>query len=280
MEEITPLRKLQLAELEVLKEIVRICENENIHYYLMGGTFLGAVRHKGFIPWDDDIDIGMPRDDYERFLEIVQIKINKEEYELQTYKNNKEYNYYPARIIDKRIKILNESAKNKQIVYAWVDIFPLDGMPSNVIISKIHQFRLLFRRAMSKFACFDDVVNLKDVNRPLIEKILIWFGMHFKFLKKINKLKQFNKIDKLLKKYPINKSKYYVNFMGAYRFKEMFKKEIYGNTAKYDFETEKLVAPSNYHKVLSQMYGDYMKIPSEHQRNKHNTKIIEEEDKK
>ena len=65
-----PLRKLQLAELEILKFLVKICEENNIRYYISGGTYLGAVRHKGFIPWDDDVDIAMPRKEYERFLEI------------------------------------------------------------------------------------------------------------------------------------------------------------------------------------------------------------------
>ena len=83
------LRKLQLCELECLKEIKRICNENSIPYFLIGGTLIGAVRHKGFIPWDDDVDVGMLRKDYDRFLEIAEKKLNKEKFFLQ---KTREYN--------------------------------------------------------------------------------------------------------------------------------------------------------------------------------------------
>ena len=147
------LRKLQLIELEILKEFVKICNEEKLTYYISGGTFLGAVRNKGFIPWDDDVDVAMPREDYEIFLNIVEKKLNKN-YIFQTYRNTENYYHYFSRIVDNTIKVRNNSAKQSKIEPAWIDIFPLDGMPKNKIVLMIHKFVLLSKRALLQFSCF------------------------------------------------------------------------------------------------------------------------------
>lgn len=273
--EVTSLRKLQLIELDILKEFVRICEENNLTYYISGGTYLGAVRHKGFIPWDDDVDVAMPRTEYEKFLLIAKKQLNKK-FVLETYRNVNNPSYYPSMIIDKQIKLLCKTAKNDRIISAWIDIFPLDGMPNNYILSKIHQFDLLVHRAFFKFSCFDDRVNLHDNERPLIEKILIWIGKHTKFGRNLDTKKQLDKIDKRLKKYSPEKSKVYVNFMGAYKFKSIINKEIYAEGAKYEFEGMILNGPKDYDKYLTQIYGEYMNIPDKDMQNKHNTEILED----
>lgn len=271
----TSLRKLQLTELEILKEVVRICKEENIKYYLMGGTFLGAVRHKGFIPWDDDIDISMSRKDYDKFFEIAPKKL-KNQYIYKNFKKDNENTIYFSRVEDSSVKIEDTSAINTRTRSAWIDIFPLDGMPNNIIMRQLHKIRLLYRRLILQYSQFSIIVNQDLPNRPLHEKILIKIGNVLKVEKHLDTKKSMKKLDKALRKYDYDKSKYVVNFMGAYKFKEMFKKEIYNNTAEYDFENQKLIAPKEYHIVLSQMYGDYMKIPPEHQQNKHHSKVIEE----
>ena len=252
---------------EIMKWLKKYLEDNNITYYMLGGTLLGAIRHKGFIPWDDDIDIGIPRDEYEKFIQTISKKLPKN-YELHTYKNCDDHHYYFARIVDKRHVLKRTGSLEDREEELWIDIFPLDGMPNNTIIRKIHQFRLLYNRAMYHISCFERV-NLKRPGRPLHEKVIIKFVMITGFGRKTDTNKWLNRIDKLLKKCSYDKSNWVVNFMGQYKFKEMFPKEWYGKGKFYKFEDSKLFGPANYDAVLTQQYGDYMTPPKHHERNAH-----------
>ena len=268
------LRKLQLCELEILKDIVKICDKHNLVYYMMGGTFLGAIRHKGFIPWDDDIDISLNRDDYEKLFEILEKELPNK-YVIDNFYKNDKCITYASRIENPNIKINERAATVEQIRNAWIDVFPLDGMPNNYFVRKIHQLRLLYLRMMFRYSTFSLSVVQNKKHRPLHEKILVYIGNHTNIEKKLNSNKCLKRLDKSLKKYKYKNSKYVVNFMGAYSFKEMFKKEIYDNYQKYQFEDTMLNAPKDYDTVLTQMYGDYMKLPDDSERNKHCTEMME-----
>ena len=274
MEEITPLRKLQLIELEILKEVVKICEEENLTYYISGGTFLGAVRHKGFIPWDDDIDIAMPREDYEKFR-LVANKRLPEGYLYRNFKDDDSIKTCFSRVENKTIKVKDTSAIKEDVRNAWIDIFPLDGMPKSKIKFFIRKYYLLYLRMMFQYSQFSQIVNQDLPNRPLHEKILIKIGKIIPFEKILNTRKYMYKIDKELKKSG-KESIYYMNFLGIYKFRSvMNKKEIYGNGSLYDFEGLKFNGPSNYDKYLTQIYGNYMSIPKKKDQNKHHTEVID-----
>lgn len=261
------LSKVQNIILEIFKQVNSFCVDNNINYYILGGTLLGAVRHKGFIPWDDDIDIGIPRHDYEKFLDKISACL-PENYELHTYQNNNNHHYYFSRIVDKRYSLKRLGSLEERNEEIWVDIFPLDGMPNNILIRKIHMMRLLINRALYHISCFEKI-NIKRPNRPLSEKIIINIIKITRFGSKLDTQKKLQKIDSLLKKYSYTKSKYIVNFMGQYKFKEMFPVEYYGKGKLYEFEGIKLKGPERYHEVLSQMYGDYMTPPKDQDKNAH-----------
>ena len=266
------LRDLQLNELKVLNECLKIIEKYKLRYYMLGGTFLGAVRHKGFIPWDDDIDIGMPRPDYEKFISVVQNEL-PENMELRYFKQNEDFENYFIKIIDKNISFTREDRIEKnQKTFLWIDIFPLDGMPNNKLKLQLHKFSLLYSRLMLQYSKFKGGVNIKK-KRPFHEKVLIKFGYLFTKIIHLDVKKQLNKLDKKLKKFNYDNSKFVVNFMGAYKFKEMFPKKLYDNSAEYKFENISLVAPSDYDAVLTQMYGEYMKPPKEDQRFSHSVEL-------
>lgn len=269
----TPLRKLQLAELDVLKELIRICKKYNLTYYISGGTYLGAVRHKGFIPWDDDMDIAMPRPDFEKFLKLVN-EIDKN-YELVTFQTHSDYNWYPPKLRNNKVKVKNTSTKNAQIESAWIDIFPLDGMPKNKILATFHKIRLSYCRLYYVISDFDNIVNLKKRHRPFYEKIIIAFFKKVNVSKIIDTKKALYKIDGALKKYPYEKSSVNMNYMGAYRLNSIIPKTVYAEGALYDFEGLKLNGPKDYDTYLTQIYGDYMTPPRKTDQNKHNTEVME-----
>ena len=130
------LRQLQLVELDIMALFRSICEKHHLRYFMVGGTMLGAIRHKGFIPWDDDMDVGLPRTDYEKFIQIAPAEL-PEGYDFLNYKLQSDYNRYFSRLVDTRVSVYNASNSKTIIEHAWLDIFPLDGMPTGKLRQKM-----------------------------------------------------------------------------------------------------------------------------------------------
>lgn len=263
------IRKLQLAELEILREFLKICNKNKLEYFMLGGTFLGAIRHKGFIPWDDDIDIGMPREDYEKFIKLV-LENKNENFEIYDLKQS-----FYIKLMSNKVKAKFKMFLEEQEMGVFVDIFPLDGMPNNFIRRKVHMLKLLYLRMLYQYSRFSMSVNIINKKRPIHEKVLIFIGKIIPFEKFLDSSKRILALNRMLKKYKYSESDYIVNFMGAYKFKEMFPKEIYDEAKEYKFEDLTLKGPQNYNYVLKQLYGDYMKFPSENERNKHSSEVID-----
>ena len=264
------LRDLQLCELEIVRDVIRISQRHGLQLYMIGGTFLGAVRHQGFIPWDDDVDLGFSRKDYETFLQVAPREL-KEGYHLRYFMTDPTMPYYPAQVVDPSFEILDVSAKIPKTRSAWIDLFPLDGMPDGAVSYFIHKYRLLYLRMMLKFSQFDQVVAVNLKNRPLHEKILVAVGKHLHLEGKLDTLKRMRLIDRCLKKYPFENCRRVVNFMGAYKFREVFARSVYEDVTDYPFEDITLPGPRDYDLVNRQLYGDYMTPPPVEEQNKHGT---------
>ena len=264
---------LHNVDMDIVKNVVEICKDYNLKYYMLGGTMLGAIRHKGFIPWDDDIDLGIPRKDYEKFLEVAPKELSKN-LKLINYKTDKNYHYYITRILDTETKVIEERIENEEEKYtnASIDIFPLDGTPNNSILRKIYFFRVLYHRALMSL-CYKDSIDKKR-KRSKKEKILLWIMMKIPVEKMTTAYKQKCKIDKLLRNQDFDNSRYVGNIMGAYRTKEIVPKEFYGEGKLYEFEGIQLVGLDKYDEYLKYTYGDYMELPPEGKRKTH-FKIIE-----
>ena len=260
--------------LYVLQEVTRVLEELNIPYFMQGGTMLGAIRHGGFIPWDDDVDLGIPRAEYDRMLKEVAAHL-PENLELRTYDDETDHHYYFARIVDKRYQIRRMGSIEERLENIWVDLFPLDGMPNGFVSCQWHKMRLLVTRLKFHLSCFEKV-NIKRPGRPLVERIIIRFAMITHVGSWWNTRKQLDKLDRLLKKYPPEKSDYLVNFTGqtSFKFNEMFKKEIYGQGKTYPFENMTLIGPEQYDPYLKSLYGDYMTPPKESDRNAHAAELV------
>ncbi|MBQ1688298.1 MAG: LicD family protein [Lachnospiraceae bacterium] len=269
------LSTVQNMILDVFAPIYQYLELNHMEYYMLGGTLLGAIRHQGFIPWDDDIDIGIPRAQYEQFLGEIESHL-PDHCKLLTYQTHLDvHHYYFARIVDTRYSLRRTGSLVERDENVWVDIFPLDGMPNQRIKRTWHKIRLMKARLLYHCACFDKV-NLKRPNRPLSERLAIKFISITGFGRKSDLAKRLDKINCLLCKYPYESSNYVVNFMGQYKFKEMFPKKCYGTGNRYQFESYQLPGPVDYDFVLTQMYGDYMIPPKDCDKNAHAAVLKEE----
>lgn len=265
------LRNLQLEEKKILDVFVELCDKYNLRYYLTGGTLLGAVRHKGFIPWDDDIDIAMPRPDYEKFIQLVSSEI-KEPLYLDHIHNNINCRFDRILLASRNYHIVSHITNTEQIMDAWVDIFPLDGMPDNLIKQLIHKFLLIYYESRSKIAQYDNVVNVVR-KRNLLNKLLVKIAGSRLFTWDKNYRKHLLNLDRQLQKYNYDECKIVCDFTGGYGFKESFKREDNGNGVYLEFEGTQYRCPKNYKAVLTAIYGaDYMTPPPEDERNKHGAK--------
>ena len=263
---------LHQVDLDITRAVVSLCDKHGLTYYMLGGTMLGAIRHQGFIPWDDDMDLGMPRDDYEKFLEIAPKEL-PEHLKVVNYRTDRNYMYYITRVLDTQTKVIEERIGNdNKYTNASIDIFPIDGTPNNPIARKIYFFRVLYHRALMSL-CYKDSIDRKR-KRSKKEKLLLWVMEKVPVEKFTTPYKQKCKIDKLLRKQKIEGAKYIGNIMGAYRTREIVPAEYYGQGAYYTFEGMQLRGLEKYEEYLTFTYGDYMQLPPEDKRKTH-FKILE-----
>ena len=254
----TELRKLQLAELELLRIFTDICKKEKLTYYMVCGTMLGAVRHKGFIPWDDDTDVAMPRPDYERFLQVVE-KHLPAGYGLRIYKTDAEYTSYFAELTTQKFQVnmLFNSAERRD---AWLDVFPLDGVPDGKIRRKIYIGRLNFLRRLYQISRYDKNVNfeMRSKGRAWYERLGMICCQHLPLQKLFSTEKRLDAIDRALKPCPYESAARVANYLTVHGWKEMHDKEVFGEGMLYQFEDMLLYGPSKYDQYLTELYGDYM----------------------
>lgn len=248
------LKEIQNIEISMLKELKSICKKLNINYYLCGGTLLGAVRHKGFIPWDDDIDVLMKREDYEKLENYFKENNNSyKHYKLLSLNLCDDYYYTMMKLIDMNTFMQETGVKSIKNFGVYLDIFPLDGFPDNKFVGKIHLKKLNILKKMNYMAYTDKLETNLKLLRPL--KWLI-----FKFSKILGARRIALKAEKIAKKYKIDNSNI-IAYTAIGEKRELLPKKIYEEISWYEFNGEKHSSIKNYDAYLSSMYGDYMKLP-------------------
>lgn len=255
------LRKMQMNMLELLIEFDRICRKHNIVYSLDGGTFLGAVRHKGFIPWDPDADIVILREDYEKFKAVCDDELDHSCFFLQDHRTDKFYRWGYARLLRKGtsyIRAGHEHLKAKNGVF--IDIFTLDSVPDVGISRVLHKF---FCFCIRKLLWSE--VGKKVHPNPFLRNF-------YKVASKISKERLFLVRDAVIKICNKNNESILVRHMCSPHPKEHsygFPRKLFDSLDEYEFEGHKFWGFTNYHWYLKSIYGDYMTPPAEEDRTSH-----------
>jgi len=246
---------------DLMVEFDSFCRKNNLKYYLIAGTLLGAVRHSGFIPWDDDVDVCMFRKDYDKFIEMYSASSPK--YKLLSLDTDKNY-YYPfAKLVnDETVLIESENAPRNLGLY--LDIFPFDNCPGETLQEACRNIdKTKFLRALR---------NLKMIDfsreRHLYKNIILMLGKVLSFSLSCRRLSQFLS-DKAKKNQSIS-CRYVGELVNtAYGHGEVFDRDCFGEGTNIVFEGHEFIAPKNYDCVLKSMYGDYMKLPPVEERKSH-----------
>lgn len=244
--------ELKRMQKGILDEVVAFCEEHGLRYYLAYGTLLGAIRHKGYIPWDDDIDIHMPRPDYERFIELYNSKPARG-YEVVTHELDRHY-HVPFAKIYRKGTIVNEFFYKQSVFGVYVDIFPLDGIKSRwqaYICGQCIRFMYI------KTSIFCDRQTLARKARLLVTKmILLPFSSHFilKTMRKIATRHRYGECAQVC------------SFGSRTCLREILPREVFDGHTTVEFEGSSYRAPQGYDRYLTQKYGNYMQLPPEEKR--------------
>ena len=253
------LKKLHEVQVEILKDIDKFCQEHNITYFLIAGTLLGAIRHKGFIPWDDDIDIGMLRSDYEKFIKTYPSDKNNK-YFVQTLETDPNYWHSYAKI-RKKNTFMNEAKiaslnLNKEI---FVDLFPFDNVKDGGY-DKIKYRANIIKVIRESIYVKRKIITLRDCRIKFLSAIFLIFP--------VKTLYKFQK--KLMMKYDKIETTNVACYIGEYQTRnEYLKKDVFLPVKKQEFEGEMFNAINKPEVYLEQIYGDYMKLPPKEKRVAH-----------
>lgn len=255
--------KIKEIELNLLIEFGDFCRKHNLYYTLAGGTLLGAIRHQGFIPWDDDIDVIMPRKSYNLFIEMWEKNKESSNSLKLLYPGKEEYSYPFAKLCDRKTIAKMTDGTTKHGI--WIDIFPLDNIPDKNSINKLFKkARILRAVAISMNTDFKHV----KIDYKLIPKL----GLKI-FSLAIGKKNVLHLIEKNAESFNKNKESHYIGgVVWGYGIGEIMKKSDYLKPVKVAFEGHEFVAPSCWKSYLSGLYGDYMKLPPVKDRKNHSIK--------
>ncbi len=251
--------------LDILKAFIEICKTHNLRYYCCAGTAIGAVRHHGIIPWDDDIDVIMPRPDYDRLLEIAKTE-DFGKYEVVTPYNTEDYPLAFSKLVNRETTLIEEKER-PCILGLYIDIFPLDATDDDEETA-----RTLFRKYVKNinrlnavstrntFAEYMALLGTKETWGRFAIKTLAFFCRSWV------RRRILQSMDEVSHRYDFDKAKNVLVYSGSYHYREIFPKEWLGKGKEFPFEDITVLLPEEAHKYLTHFFGDYMQFPPVEQR--------------
>lgn len=251
--------EVKAIQISILDAVVRFCEENNISYWLDAGTLLGAVRHKGYIPWDDDIDVGMLRPDYDRF--IATFNLSNERYKAYSYENNPDFLFVSTKVLDTET-LLYEPDKDGLKLCINIDVFAYDNAPADDKLLK-RQYRVRdFYRKLHIGRAIKSRPNGSWLRRTAItaaRKIIWVIPKDFCLKQQLKNAKKYSSVD--------------TGYIGDFTSFSIVKcrKEAFASFVDVEFEGKYYKAPVGYDEWLSELYGDYMQLPPPEKRVSHHT---------
>lgn len=251
-------KELQQIELEMLKTFHKVCEKHNLRYFLVGGTLLGAVRHGGFIPWDDDVDVGMPREDYEKLLANSENWL-PQNLEICHWQKTPGYVYQFAKLEDKNTELIetiyNHIGERKGGVY--IDVFPFDGMPASKLGKTVWYWYVRFwSRLLILMYCQTDLNKCKREPKEIYKAVVGKFCQRFFSAKKVHIA-----YEKAMKYFSFGSSVNVTNHEGIWQQREIVPISFFKELVDISFEGCIFKTMGSYKEYLTRIYGNYMKLP-------------------
>ena len=261
------LDEIKQTELNILLEFSKICDENDLTFYLCGGTLLGAVRHKGFIPWDDDIDICMARPEYNRLAKLAkENKLRKPDWLQIVCYDNRTSRFPFIKVLDKRTVVYNDFFKENENDNLWIDLLPVDGIPeSEAETEELYRTVTRYRKyvQMKYVRPFEGKSLTKKLIKPFLS---LWAHIvnTDRYNERIVQMSTANR-------YEDSKTVGIVT-EGLYGVKEGIPKDAYEKSIEVEFEGHTFKATSYWHEYLSNLFGDYMQLPPEDKRKTHDMK--------
>lgn len=261
------IERVHQVELGNLAYFDQLCQELDLSYFLMGGSLLGAVRHQGFIPWDDDVDVGLLRADYDRFLAAAPAALATSHYFLQTPASDENYALSYAKLLDRNTYIEEKKNVNNARKGIFIDIFPLDRIPTDPGAQReqLGKFQLLNTRILLQLRYHLVDNPLRKLQSPLTDEQLA----------SVNDLKE--QREAVMTQYQDDDQLPQVkNLASQYAYdKEIYSVAELTDLTKVQFDKIIVQVPRKYDKILTRLYGDYMVLPPENQRTeKHLERVI------
>lgn len=262
------LRALQDEEYKALVYLVEVCKKNDLRLFLRGGSVLGAVKYKDFVPWDDDIDVALPREDYKKLIELVPETIDSNLQFITYQKTKNAHCYFPRVILNDSARREKEFPKNNERGLVLIDVLPIDGMPEGGLALKIHIAKAYFYRILASLWTIEvsDTVSMHGEKR---DKILKFF--HTMKIHKLYKQEMiYKKLDKLYSKYEFGKTEKCGMLASSKLKQEIVPFVWWGNGTKGRFRELSVLLPTDYDNYLKQLFGtNYATYePSEDERTK------------